>query len=320
MTVQLKENIVFKRVILFVVTNLLVMLTLGLLWSLICSSTSFGASLQSQGMGAGPLMVFCLFWGMGGAFISLLISRWIAKRSTGAELIDPASASGDERWLLDTVYRLADGAGITAMPEVGIYPAAELNAFATGPTKNRAFVAVSEGLLGAMTKGEIEGVLGHEISHVANGDMVTLTLVQGVLNSFVMFVSWILTMVIVNAIRGRNEERRGGMGDYFLRNMINSLIHMGLFFAAYVVVIAPFARWREFRADAGGAQRVGSSKMISALEALQRFQKNQLAQRAEAQANAQAPALAAFKISGDWSSLMSTHPPLEDRIARLRQL
>lgn len=309
-----------KRVFLFVLTNLLVMLTLGLIWSFFVNATSFGAGLQSGGFDFGSLMVFCLFWGMGGAFISLLISRWIAKKSTGAQMVDPMTASGDERWLLDTVYRFAEGAGITVMPEVGIYPGAELNAFATGPTKNRAFVAVSEGLLASMNKGEIEGVLGHEISHVANGDMVTLTLVQGVVNAFVMFISWIITRLIIQAMRGQNDDRREGIGDFFLQNMINSVLHMALFFVAYIIVIAPFSRWREFRADAGGAARAGKLKMISALEALQRFHGNPQLQRAEAQASAAAPALAAFKISGDGMSLMSTHPPLEERIARLKQL
>jgi heat shock protein HtpX len=309
-----------KRVVLFVVTNLLVMMTLGLIWSLFVNATSFGASLQSGGFDFGSLMVFCLFWGMGGAFISLLISRWIAKKSSRAQIINPATASGDERWLLDTVYRFAEGAGISVMPEVGIYPSAELNAFATGPTKNRAFVAVSEGLLATLNKGEIEGVLGHEMSHVANGDMVTLTLIQGVVNAFVMFLSWIVTRILVQAMRGGNDNRREGMGDYFLENMINMMLHTVLFFVAVILVIAPFSRWREFRADAGGAERAGTQKMIAALEALQRYHGNLQLQRAEAQANAQAPALGNFKISGDGASLMATHPSLEERIARLKQL
>lgn len=303
----------FKRVILFFLTNLLVMLTLGVIFSLLSSATPLGAWMNARGMDPVSLMVICLFWGMGGAFISLLISRWIAKTSTGARILDPSSATSQEAWLLSTVHRLAEGAGISTMPQVGIYPSAELNAFATGPTKNRAFVAVSEGLLATMGKDEIEGVLGHEMSHIANGDMVTMTLVQGVLNSFVMFLSWILTIFITQALRGR-DDRREGMGDFFLRMMIHNMVQMALMFVALALVIAPFSRWREFRADAGGAERAGKGKMIAALQALLGHRDR----KAENEAKAQAPALAAFKISGNWNSLMSTHPPLEERIARLQ--
>ena len=303
----------FKRVTLFVLTNFLVILTLGLVFSLL-ASTGLGAWVRSLG-GLGPLMVLCLFWGMGGAFLSLFVSRWIAKRSTGAEVLDPATAQGDERWLIETVHRLARAAGITTMPEVAVYPSAELNAFATGPTRNSALVAVSEGLLATMNKGEIEGVLGHEISHVANGDMVTLTLVQGVVNAFVMF----LAEIVVMALSGRDrEEGRGGLGGYLMRSMIYTLVQSLLFFAAYVIVIAPFSRAREFRADAGGALRAGREKMIAALEALRARRDSLQAQRAEAQARAESPALAAFKINGGWNSLLSTHPSLEERLQRLR--
>jgi heat shock protein HtpX len=287
---------------------------LGVVFSLL-ASTGLGTWMRSAG-GLFPLMVLCLFWGMGGAFLSLLISRWIAKRTTGAEVLDPATVQGDERWLVETVHRLARTAGITTMPEVAIYPSAELNAFATGPTKNRALVAVSEGLLASMNKGEIEGVLGHEMSHVANGDMVTLTLVQGVVNAFVMFVAEIIVMALSG--NGRREEGRGGFGGYLLRSMIYTLVQSLLFFAAYIAVIAPFSRGREFRADAGGALRAGRDKMIAALEALKARRDSMQARQAEAQARAESPALAAFKISGEWNSLLSTHPPLEERLQRLR--
>jgi heat shock protein HtpX len=305
--------VVLKRVFLFFLTNVLVMLTLGLIFSFLSAATPLGTWMDAQGIQPGGFMAICFFWGMGGSFISLLLSRWIAKTSTGAVLIDPATAQGDEAWLASTVHRLAAGAGMTTMPEVGIYPSDEMNAFATGPSRNRAFVAVSEGLLSRMNKGEIEGVLGHEMSHVANGDMVTMTLVQGVVNAFVMFISWILTLVITQALRGR-DERREGMGDFFLRMMIHNAVSMSLMFLAFVMVIAPFSRWREFRADAGGAERAGRDKMVGALKALLSYRD----QKSEAKAQAQAPALAAFKISGDWSSLASTHPPLEERIARLQ--
>jgi heat shock protein HtpX len=304
-----------KRVFLFFLTNVLVMLTLGVIFSILSSTTSLGGWMNSQGMSLPGMMVICLFWGMGGAFISLLLSRWIAKKSTGARILDPSSSHSEEAWLLSTVYRLAADAGISTMPEVGIYPSDELNAFATGPSRNRAFVAVSEGLLATMNKDEIEGVLGHEMSHVANGDMVTMTLVQGVVNSFVMFLSWILSVLISQALRGKND-RREGMGDYFMRMMIHNMVQMVLMFGAYALVIAPFSRWREFRADAGGAERAGKGKMIAALKALMGYRNK----KAEGEANAVAPALASFKISGNWNSLMSTHPPLEERIARLQEL
>lgn len=307
-----------KRVFLFVVTNILVMLTLGILFSVLSATTPLGPWLQQQGMSVAPLLVISVFWGMGGSMVSLLISRWIAKKSTGAQVLDPAAVSGDERWLVETVHRLAKGAGIETMPEVAIYPSPEVNAFATGATKNSALVAVSEGLLANLNKGEIEGVLGHEISHVANGDMVTLTLVQGVVNSFVMFLSWIISIAISQAMR-RDNERSEGLGGFMMRSLIHNMVQMVLMFAAYALVIAPFSRWREFRADAGGALRTGKLKMISALQALQNASKNRMAEQATAQATAEAPALAAFKIGGDWKSLLSTHPPLEERIARLRQ-
>jgi heat shock protein HtpX len=303
-----------KRVFLFFMTNLLVMLSLGILWSLLSAFTPLGQMIR----GNSGLLLLCFFWGMGGAFISLLASRWIARISTGAQILDPATASGDERWLLETVQRLARQAGITEMPQVAIYPAAELNAFATGPSKNRSLVAVSEGLLGAMNKGEIEGVLAHEISHVGNGDMVTLTLLQGVVNSFVMFLSWILALAVSQAMRGRDDER-DSMGSYFLRSMIHNMIQMVLMFAAYFLIIAPFSSWREFRADAGGAEKSGKAKMIAALEALLNYGKGGELKQAEAEANAAAPALAAFKINRNRSSFFSTHPPLEERIARLRR-
>jgi len=310
----------FKRITLFVLTNLAVMLTLGILFSVLSAVTPLGAWMNANGMSLGPMMAICLFWGMGGSFISLLMSRWIAKKGTGAQVLDPATASGDEAWLLSTVYRLAKDAGISTMPEVGIYPSPELNAFATGPTRNKAFVAVSEGLLASMNKGEIEGVLGHEMSHVANGDMVTMTLVQGVVNAFVMFLAWILTLALTQAMRGKDERRSEGFGAYMLRSLVHQAIYMALMFGAVILIIGPFSRWREFQADAGGAKRSGKERMISALEALKSYRDRSDAAKAEAQAAAASPALSAFKISGSWNSLMSTHPPLEERIARLRSL
>jgi heat shock protein HtpX len=294
------------------------MLTLGVLFTVLTRTTPLGPWLEQQGMSMTPLLVISAFWGMGGAFVSLMISRWMAKKATGAEVLNPATAKGDELWLLQTVHRLAKDAGISTMPEVAVYPAAEVNAFATGATKNSSLVAVSEGLLSSMNKGEIEGVLAHEVSHISNGDMVTLTLVQGVVNSFVMFISWLITIAISQAMR-RDGERREGFGDFMMRSMIHNLVSMLLMFAAHIMVIAPFSRWREFRADAGGAKRAGTLKMINALEALKGLRTSKVNQTAEAEASAAQPALAAFKISGSWASLLSTHPPLEERIKALKQ-
>ena len=309
----------FKRVFLFFVTNLLVMLSLGIVISLVMNFTGLGRAMENNGLNLPALLVFCSLWGMGGSFVSLWISRWIAKRATGAQVLDPNAVSGDERWLVQTVYRLAGSAGITEMPEVAIYPSSEVNAFATGPSKNSALVAVSEGLLSNMDKDEIEGVLGHELSHVANGDMVTMALIQGVVNSFVMFLAWVLTVAIQQAMRGRDDERREGFGDFMLRSLIHNLLQGLLMFGAYLLVIAPFSRYREYRADAGGAMRAGKAKMIKALEALKGIHADARAQQAGSEAASQAPALAAFKIDG-WPLSASTHPSLDDRIARLKQL
>lgn len=304
-----------KRVFLFVMTNILVMASLALIWGLLSAFTPLGTMLSRSGYNFQSLAVICLFWGFGGAFISLLLSRWIAKMSTGAVVIDPERATGDERWLLQTVYKLAEGAEIRTMPQVAIYPSLEINAFATGPSKNSALVAVSAGLMQKMSRDEVEGVLAHEMSHVSNGDMVTMTLVQGVVNAFVMFLSYVVSMIIMQALRGKDEDRRGG-GDWFLRMMVHQVLQMVLMFVAYILIIAPFSRWREFRADKGGAEKAGKIKMIAALTALKNMAQLKVADRSEEK---QAPALAAFKISGDFKSLFSTHPPLDERIARLRE-
>jgi heat shock protein HtpX len=195
------------------------------------------------------------------------------------------------------------------MPEVGIYPSLEINAFATGPTRNSALVAVSEGILRHMDRAELEGVLGHEVSHAANGDMVTMTLVQGVVNSFVIFVSWLASIAISNAMR--RDDREGGLGDYFLRSMIHNLLQVLFSLIAYVLVVAPYSRWREYRADHGGAELVGRRRMIAGLQAL----KDTFRVRDQGSD----PALAAFKVSGGMGSFFSTHPDLDDRIARLKQ-
>jgi heat shock protein HtpX len=290
-----------KRVFLFLTVNILMVVTISILLNVL----GVRPYLTARGLDYQSLAVFCLVWGMGGAFISLGLSRFMAKWMMGVKVIDPSQASGDAAWLVQTVHGLAQAAGLPQMPEVGVYNSPEVNAFATGPTKSRALVAVSAGLMQRMDRTQVEGVLGHEISHVANGDMVTMTLLQGVINAFVMF----LARIIAFALSSRNDDRGGRQSSpYFMV----FLLEMVLGILGSMVVMA-FSRWREYRADAGGARLAGREKMINALEGLR---------RSTGMVDQSQPALAAFKISGRRSGmalLFSSHPPLEDRIARLRQ-
>ena len=287
-----------KRIFLFLLTNIAVLLVL----SVVCSVLGVDRYLTAHGLNLGMLLAFAAVMGMGGSLISLLMSKWMAKFSTGAEVLtQPRSAQ--ESWLLATVERLARAANI-GTPEVAIFPAPEPNAFATGASKNHALVAVSSGLLQQMRQEEVEAVLGHEISHVANGDMVTLTLIQGVLNTFVIFLSRVIGYAVDNAMR-RDDDRGGpGMG-YFLVSMVLQVL---LGFLATMIVCA-FSRWREFHADAGGAHLAGKRKMIAALERL----------KAAHEPSTLPQNMAAFGIAGGVGQLFATHPPLEQRIARLQQ-
>ena len=288
----------FKRVALFLATNLAVLaLASGVLSVL---QGYFGISLGNNGV----LLVWTSIFGFGGAFVSLLMSKWVAKRTTGMEMITQPRNEG-ERWLMDVVQRQAAAAGVK-MPEVGIYEAPEINAFATGPSRNNSLVAVSTGLLRAMTRDEAEAVIGHEMTHVSNGDMVTMTLIQGVLNTFVMFASRVLGRVIDSMIGG---SRDGPGFGYFI---IVFLLDMVFGLLAQVVVMW-FSRQREFRADAGGARLAGKPKMIAALERLgQTYGANTLPS-----------AVRAFGISGGIArglqGLFMSHPPLAERIQRLRE-
>ncbi len=298
----------FKRISLFLAVNFAVVITL----SIIASFLGIGNYTTAYGIDYTQLMFFCLLWGMGGAFISLGLSRIMAKWSMGVKVIDPQTMDPREQELLQTVYELARGAKLPAMPEVGIYDSPELNAFATGPTKSRALVAVSSGLLYRMSREERDGVLGHEIAHIANGDMVTMTLVQGVVNAFVMFLARVIAFAIAQGTRDRDEEGQGmSTMSYFLVRMALEMVFMVL----GSMIVAWFSRYREYRADAGGARLAGRGSMIRALQALQRNYD-------DVQAGAQTQtAVAALKISnrGGFISLFSTHPPLEERIARLEQ-
>ena len=294
----------FKRIFLFMLVNIVVVATISILLHVL----GVKPYLTRYGMDYQSLAIFCLVWGMGGAFISLLMSKQMAKWMMGVRIIDPNGGDRDERLLVQMVHALSQKAGLSKMPEVGIYDSPEVNAFATGPTRSNALVAVSRGLLSRMNEAEVEGVLGHEITHVANGDMVTMTLVQGVVNAFVMFLARVIAFAIANAGRDR-EERRGG-GSYFLIQFALEMVFMIL----GSMVVAWFSRYREFRADAGSAQIAGREKMISALQALQRVYELPLPENA-------APAFQSMKISshkGGFLRLFASHPPLEERIERLR--
>ena len=287
-----------KRVFLFLLVNVLVVLTISITLNVL----GVRPYLSARGLDYGALLAFCLVWGMGGAFISLALSRVMAKWSMGVTLVD------DRHELAVMVHRLAGQAGLPAMPEVGVYDSPEPNAFATGPTRGRALVAVSTGLIDAMDKDELEGVLGHEVAHIANGDMVTMTLIQGVINAFVMFLARVLGYFIASQMsRGDDRER----SSYGMQYMITFALEIA-FSVLGMIVVAWFSRWREYRADAGGAKLAGRQKMIGALQALQRtFEPSD-----------PKPAYAALQIAGGgggWRALISTHPPLQERIARLSQ-
>jgi heat shock protein HtpX len=294
-----------KRILLFLVTNILIMATIQVVVRLLGLDRWFYA----YGINYQQLALFCLVWGMGGAFISLSLSKVMAKWMMGVQVIDPSQAGPEERWLIGTVHRIAEKKGLHTMPEVGIYESPEVNAFATGPSKNSALVAVSSGILQRMDHDQLEGVLGHELSHVANGDMVTMTLLQGVVNAFVMFLARVIAFALAQGGR-RDDRERGNYGmGYFMVEMALQMV----FSLLGSLVIFAFSRYREYRADLGGAQTVGKYKMIGALKAL----KSTLEVRDPA---AEKPALAAFKIAnGRRASLFASHPSLDDRIARLEQ-
>ena len=278
---------VAKRVVLFIITNLAVVATVSIILSI----------LGVQPGGVASLAVFSLVWGMGGAFVSLQMSRWIAKRATGLRLIDGRSGRQELDWVYVTVERLTRQANLP-MPEVGVYDSPEVNAFATGPSKSRSLVAVSTGLLRSMRPNEVEGVLAHEVAHIANGDMVTMTLLQGVINAVVIFFARVIASVL-----SRNDERPSYIVVFALE------IGLGLLGS---LITAWFSRLREFRADRGGAHLAGRENMLGALKRL-------AANRELVDPSHQA--LATMKINGTrgWMMFFSTHPPLEQRIAALEQ-
>lgn len=288
------------RILLFLMTNVAVLVLLSITLSVL----GVEPYLRQQGVGLDleALLIFSAAFGMGGSFISLMISRWMAKRATGAVVITEPQ-DDTQRWLLDIVRRQSEAVGIR-MPEVAIFPAPEMNAFATGARRDAALVAVSAGLLQHMSRDEVEAVLAHEIAHVANGDMVTMTLVQGVMNTFVIFFSRVIGYVVDRVILKNNR----GFGIGYFASVIVAQIILGILAS---IVVMWFSRWREFRADAGGAELAGQYKMISALERLRQQQQRPLPE-----------SLAAFGVSGTkarFGRLFMSHPPLEERIRALKE-
>jgi heat shock protein HtpX len=289
-----------KRIALFLLTNLAVMLVLSLVMSVIFKV--FGIDSRSMG----GLLIFAAVFGFGGSFISLAMSKWMAKRSTGAVVIEqPANAT--ENWLVTTVQQQARRAGI-GMPEVAIYDSPEINAFATGMSKNNALVAVSTGLLQQMTQEEAEAVLAHEVSHIANGDMVTMTLVQGVLNTFVIFFARIVAGIIDNFFRS-NDEDEGQTEGGGIAYMITVFVLEMLFGILASIIVMWFSRQREYRADAGAATLVSRESMVAALERLRMNHESQLQGSMMAFGIANKPAA---------SEMFMSHPPLEKRIQALK--
>jgi len=288
-----------KRILLFLATNLAVLLVL----SVFARVTGLDRWLALNGGSYGGLLVMAALFGFGGALISLALSKWTAKRAMGVQVIaQPANAN--EQWLVNTVRALASQAGI-GMPEVGVFDSPQPNSFATGARRDAALVAVSTGLLQSMSRSEVEAVLGHEITHVANGDMVTLTLIQGVVNTFVIFLARVIGSIVDKALSG-GREGRGGLG-YFATVMVAQLV-LGILAS---LIVMWFSRRREFRADAGGARLAGRNNMIAALERLQASHGPALPSH-----------LAAFGIGGGAGAglqrLFMSHPPIEERIAALR--
>lgn len=292
----------FKRIFLFMLTNVLVVVTI----SIIMSVLGIGNYLTASGIDYSALLVFCLIWGFVGSGISLMLSKFMAKRMMGVEIVDDRGQYGE---LVRKVHMMAKQAGIQKMPEVGVYHSPEVNAFATGPSKNNALVAVSTGLLNQMNTDEVEGVLAHEVAHVANGDMVTMALIQGVVNAFVMFFARIAAFALQNALSGDDDERPAHGG--FMYHMIVIVFEIAFSFLG-MFVVAYYSRVREFRADKGGAQYAGKYKMVAALKRLQ--QKMDFVDDSQ-------DSVKAFKINSrkGLMNFLSTHPSLEDRIAALER-
>jgi heat shock protein HtpX len=291
-----------KRIFLFMSVNILI---IGMI-SVLMSVLGVQPYLTSKGINYQSLMIFCVIWGFGGAFISLAISKFMAKKMMGVKIIAPDSRDQNEQKLVQKIYAFSRNAGLKKMPEVGYYESDELNAFATGATKNSSLVAVSTGLLSRMNEKELDGVLAHEVAHIANGDMVTMTLLQGVVNSFVMFLARVLGFFAGQFV---DEEKRGMV-------QFGIVIALEIFLGMLgMMVVSYFSRKREYKADSGGASLANRESMIAALEKLKHNYQSVINKEEEQ------PALATLKISGKpngFLKLFSTHPDLDDRIQRLK--
>lgn len=301
-----------KRILLFFLTNILIITTIVIVWTIIVSFTDINGSFQNNGSGLGinygTLMLFSLIVGFVGAFISLAISRWTAKQMMRVKVLDPNDSLGQkEQDIVDKVHQLSRAAGLMYMPEVGIYPSNEVNAFATGPSKKRSLVAVSAGLLNEMDDDAVEGILAHEVSHVANGDMVTMTLLQGVINTFVVFLSRVAAIIVSRFVR---EELA------FMVRIAAIIIFQILFAILGSIVVNAYSRHREFHADRGGASFAGKDKMKHALKSLQQY-----TERASVKDKTDDSALQTMKINGkgNMMKLFSSHPDLTERIQRLEE-
>lgn len=291
-----------RRIFFFLLTNLMVLVTIGLVLSLIAVLTGYGWYLQEGTINLASLLIFSAVVGFTGAFISLALSRWTAKKMMGIKVLDPeAPLTDQERRLVETVHRLSRSAGLTHMPEVGIYPSPEVNAFATGPTKKRSLVAVSTGLLENMDDAAVEGVLAHEVAHIANGDMVTMTLLQGVINTFVVFLSRIVAFSL----------------SRFVKEELQPIVHfVAIIFFEIVfallgsIVVMAYSRYREFHADRGGADLAGKDKMLHALRSLKAYVNR---------VDTRQTSMQTLKISNKpgLSRLFASHPELDERIRRL---
>lgn len=288
-----------RRIFYFLLTNILVLLTISIIFTIL----PIGNYIGENGINYGALLIFSAVIGFTGSFISLFISRWTAKKMMGVKVIDPDRPENEyERMVVEKVHRLSRAAGLTYMPEVGIYYSKEVNAFATGPSKNRSLVAVSSGLLEEMDDDAIEGVIAHEVAHIANGDMVTMTLLQGVVNTFVIFLSRIVAYIASLFVR---EEMAP------IVHFIAMIVFQILFSILGSLVVFAYSRHREFHADRGGADLAGRDKMRHALESLKAYTNR-------ASLGDEDAAIATMKINGKKAALLfSTHPPLEERIRRL---
>jgi heat shock protein HtpX len=291
-----------KRIVLFLLTNILVMVTISILLSVL----GVGPYMTARGIDYSALMMFCLVWGMGGAFISLAMSRMMAKWMMGVQVIDPQNP-GQFASLVEMVTELSRSAQLPVVPQIGVYQSPEINAFATGPSKRRSLVAFSTGILHQMNREELAGVAAHEIAHIKNGDMVTMTLLQGVVNAFVMFLSRVIAFALSQNVKEENRQ---------MVNWVTVLVLDIVLTLLGSIVVFWFSRQREFRADAGAAAIGGRGRMIAALESLRRVHGTRSDESAQSE-----EAFSTMKISGKSGGLMallSTHPSLEERISRLQ--